>query len=209
MEAQRLNPLDAAWLFTESRATPNHVGGLLQFRLPDGAPRDYLRRMMHDFRHHRQVALDAGANGAVRHLQRPGVTDQPVVRVLAGAVERHVQALHAGGAQARDERRGDALPRGGQSELVGANFTHALEQRPDVVASEGIAPTEHERSGAALRGSRRGDDRRRRPILGAARGIDAPGQERLAAGERQPQVDPGASRRRRGSTRAVVVPPHH
>ena len=32
MTATRLNPLDTAWLFTESRATPNHVGGLLQFR---------------------------------------------------------------------------------------------------------------------------------------------------------------------------------
>ena len=29
MTAVRLSPLDAAWLFTESRATPNHVGGLL------------------------------------------------------------------------------------------------------------------------------------------------------------------------------------
>ena len=52
MAATRLNPLDAAWLFTESRATPNHVGGLLTFRLPDGAPRDYLRRLMADFRSH-------------------------------------------------------------------------------------------------------------------------------------------------------------
>jgi diacylglycerol O-acyltransferase / wax synthase len=40
----RLNPLDTAWIFTESRATPNHVGGLLQFRLPEGAPKDFLRR---------------------------------------------------------------------------------------------------------------------------------------------------------------------
>lgn len=56
MDAIRLNPLDTAWLFTESRATPNHVGGLLQFRLPDGAPRDWLRRLMHEFRHHRSFA---------------------------------------------------------------------------------------------------------------------------------------------------------
>ena len=38
MSTTRLNPLDTAWIFTESRATPNHVGGLLQFRLPDDAP---------------------------------------------------------------------------------------------------------------------------------------------------------------------------
>jgi diacylglycerol O-acyltransferase len=53
MAAKRLNPLDAAWLFTESRATPNHVGGLLTFRLPQGAPRDFLRQLMAEFRSHR------------------------------------------------------------------------------------------------------------------------------------------------------------
>lgn len=51
--AHRLSPLDAAWLFTESRVTPNHVGGLLQFRLPPDAPRDFMRQLMADFRGHR------------------------------------------------------------------------------------------------------------------------------------------------------------
>jgi diacylglycerol O-acyltransferase / wax synthase len=50
MSSIRLNPLDAAWIMTETRATPNHVGGLLIFKLPEGAPRDFLRRLMHDFR---------------------------------------------------------------------------------------------------------------------------------------------------------------
>ncbi|NJD89044.1 MAG: wax ester/triacylglycerol synthase family O-acyltransferase [Betaproteobacteria bacterium] len=50
----RLNPLDTAWLFTESRATPNHVGGLLQFRLPEGARKDFMRRLMAGFRSHRR-----------------------------------------------------------------------------------------------------------------------------------------------------------
>ena len=50
MSSIRLNPLDAAWIMTETRATPNHVGGLLIFQLPEGAPRDFLRRLMHDFR---------------------------------------------------------------------------------------------------------------------------------------------------------------
>lgn len=54
MTSVRLNPLDSAWLFTESRATPNHVGGLLQFRLPEGAPKDYMRRLMQEFRNHRE-----------------------------------------------------------------------------------------------------------------------------------------------------------
>ena len=52
-QAHRLSPLDAAWLFTESRVTPNHVGGLLQFRLPPDAPRDFMRQLMADFRGHR------------------------------------------------------------------------------------------------------------------------------------------------------------
>jgi diacylglycerol O-acyltransferase len=54
MTSVRLNPLDASWVVTESRAAPNHVGGLLQFRLPEGAPRDFLRRLMADFRLQRQ-----------------------------------------------------------------------------------------------------------------------------------------------------------
>jgi diacylglycerol O-acyltransferase / wax synthase len=52
----RLNPIDASWLLTETRATPNHVGGLLQFRLPEGAPRDFLRQLMSEFRNHRRFA---------------------------------------------------------------------------------------------------------------------------------------------------------
>ncbi len=53
MSSTRLNPLDASWVFTESRAAPNHVGGLLQFRLPDKAPRDFMRSLMAEFRSHR------------------------------------------------------------------------------------------------------------------------------------------------------------
>ena len=53
MSTVRLSPLDAAWVFTEARATPNHVGGLLQFRLPEGAPRDFMRDLMTEFRGHR------------------------------------------------------------------------------------------------------------------------------------------------------------
>lgn len=56
MNPIHLNPLDAAWIVTESRATPNHVGGLLQFKLPDDAPQDFMRKMMATFRSHRQFA---------------------------------------------------------------------------------------------------------------------------------------------------------
>lgn len=54
MSSSRLNPLDAAWIFTESRATPNHVGGLLQFKLPPHAPQDFMRQLMAEFRGHRK-----------------------------------------------------------------------------------------------------------------------------------------------------------
>ena len=54
MSTVRLNPLDTAWVLTETRAAPNHIGGLLQFRLPAGAPRDFLRRLMAEFRGYRE-----------------------------------------------------------------------------------------------------------------------------------------------------------
>jgi diacylglycerol O-acyltransferase / wax synthase len=54
MTAIRLNPLDASWLYTESRETPMHVGALMPFRLPKNAPPDFLRQLMAEFRTHRQ-----------------------------------------------------------------------------------------------------------------------------------------------------------
>jgi WS/DGAT/MGAT family acyltransferase len=71
METIRLNPLDTAWLFTESRATPNHVGGLLQFHLPEGASRDWLRQLMHEFRHHRTFAAPWNRRLKVALLKNP------------------------------------------------------------------------------------------------------------------------------------------
>ena len=56
MKTIRLNPLDASWVITESRAAPNHVGGLLQFRLPKDAPQDFLQKMMAEFRSYRHFA---------------------------------------------------------------------------------------------------------------------------------------------------------
>jgi WS/DGAT/MGAT family acyltransferase len=71
MEPTRLNPLDTAWLFTESRATPNHVGGLLQFRLPPDAPRDFLRRLMAEFRSHRDFSPPWNQRLQVPFLKNP------------------------------------------------------------------------------------------------------------------------------------------
>jgi diacylglycerol O-acyltransferase / wax synthase len=52
----RLNPLDASWLYTESRETPMHVGGLLTFKMPADAPPDYLRQTMAELRKHKHFA---------------------------------------------------------------------------------------------------------------------------------------------------------
>ncbi len=56
MPAIRLNPLDASWLYTESRSTPMHVGALLPFALPAGAPKDFGRHLMADLKKHPQCA---------------------------------------------------------------------------------------------------------------------------------------------------------
>lgn len=53
MSAIRLNMLDAGFLYSETDSAPNHVGGLLHFRLPDDAPQDFMRQMMAEFRNHR------------------------------------------------------------------------------------------------------------------------------------------------------------
>jgi WS/DGAT/MGAT family acyltransferase len=52
----RLNPLDASWIYTESRETPMHVGALMPFRMPDGAPKDFMRQLMTELRGHRRFA---------------------------------------------------------------------------------------------------------------------------------------------------------
>ena len=56
MSAIRLNPLDASWLYTESRSTPMHVGALLPFALPAGAPKDFGRRLMAELKKHQKFA---------------------------------------------------------------------------------------------------------------------------------------------------------
>ena len=90
MGTVRLNPLDAAWLLTESRATPNHVGGLLPFRLPDGAPRDWLRALMHEFRNHRQFAPPWN-----RRLVGPTLTQPWPAWVEDAAVDLEYHVRHA------------------------------------------------------------------------------------------------------------------
>lgn len=45
-----LSPLDAAWLYVESAATPMHVASLQIFTPPRGAPEDYVGRLLAEFR---------------------------------------------------------------------------------------------------------------------------------------------------------------
>lgn len=71
MTTTRLNPLDTAWLFTESRATPNHVGGLLQFCLPESAPRGFLRTMVAEFRTHRSFVAPWNQRLKIPFLKNP------------------------------------------------------------------------------------------------------------------------------------------
>jgi diacylglycerol O-acyltransferase / wax synthase len=74
MSTTRLSPLDAAWLFTETRATPNHVGGLLQFKLPPDAPKDFMRQLMLDFRGHRNFAAPWNRQLKVPYNKNPAHT---------------------------------------------------------------------------------------------------------------------------------------
>jgi diacylglycerol O-acyltransferase / wax synthase len=46
MAIVQMSPTDAAWLLLESRETPMHVGGLLEFTRPHDAPADYLKQVL-------------------------------------------------------------------------------------------------------------------------------------------------------------------
>jgi WS/DGAT/MGAT family acyltransferase len=51
-----VNPLDAAWLHVESASTPMHVASLQIFTPPDGAPEDYVGRVVNEFKATRALA---------------------------------------------------------------------------------------------------------------------------------------------------------
>ncbi len=50
MKTRPLSPMDASWLYVESHETPMHVAALMYFRLPDGAPDDFLQQMINDLK---------------------------------------------------------------------------------------------------------------------------------------------------------------
>ncbi len=67
----RLNPLDASWIYTESRETPMHVGALMPFRLPADAPKDFMRDLMTELRRHRHFAPPWNRKLALPILKSP------------------------------------------------------------------------------------------------------------------------------------------
>ncbi len=52
---RQVGPLDAVWLELESRDTPMHVGGLLEFTLPEDAPPGYLKQTFEQMRSVRTI----------------------------------------------------------------------------------------------------------------------------------------------------------
>lgn len=54
MKRKALNPLDASWLYVESRDTPMHVAGLMIFELPKNAPLSYFQDLFKDSREHQE-----------------------------------------------------------------------------------------------------------------------------------------------------------
>jgi WS/DGAT/MGAT family acyltransferase len=51
-----LNLLDAAWLYVDSHETPMHVASLQIFSPPDGAPGDYVGRLVAEFKNARRLS---------------------------------------------------------------------------------------------------------------------------------------------------------
>ena len=102
----------------------------------------------------------------MRRLQRAGLTDQPVVRVLARAVKGDVHALHADRAQALNHRLVHALPGGAEAEICRSQPGEIRQQLPrNRLAPQRIAATDQERTRPARGGSGRLQDFARRSSL--------------------------------------------
>ena len=128
MSAIRLNPLDASWLYTESRATPMHVGALLPFRLPAGAPKDFGRRLMAELRKHRRFAPPWNRRLKSSLLMMPvhyWVEDEDID---LEAHLRHASLPHPGG----ERELGELIAR------LHSQFSLALELVADADATEPV-----------------------------------------------------------------------
>jgi len=154
---------------------------------------DRLREMRHrrpgddDLGRDRHSRVDARADRTQRRLQRARVPDQPVVRVPARRVERHVQPLHAGGPQPVNHGGADTCARGAESEVLGPELHEVMEQCGEVGAAKRISATEQEGAGPAGDGARRAQDVARGELL--ARRHGSPRQPGRARNQREAEVD--------------------
>lgn len=93
---QYLGPQDAAFLRMESIRTPMHVGALLIFRLPSGAPPDYLRSLLRRLREQPFMPppFDSRISRSALHKVLPAW--EPVEADMEHHV-RHLALPHPGG----------------------------------------------------------------------------------------------------------------
>src|SRR5579859_3468346 len=117
MAIVQISPTDAAWLLLESRDTPMHVGGLLEFTRPHDAPADYLKRELVRMRATRtlpepwnlrplelplvgaalpllQTVRDVDLDHHVRHSALPAPGGQRELGVLVSRLHSHQLDMH-------------------------------------------------------------------------------------------------------------------
>ena len=117
MAIVQISPTDAAWLLLESRDTPMHVGGLLEFTRPRDAPDDYLKQELERMRSKRalpepwnlkplalplvgarlplmQTVHDVDLDYHVRHSALPAPGGQRELGVLVSRLHSHQLDLH-------------------------------------------------------------------------------------------------------------------
>lgn len=117
MAIVQISPTDAAWLLLESRETPMHVGGLLEFTRPHDAPPDYLKRELARMRATRtlpepwnlkplelplvgtavpllQTVRDVDLDHHVRHSALPAPGGQRELGVLVSRLHSHQLDMH-------------------------------------------------------------------------------------------------------------------
>jgi WS/DGAT/MGAT family acyltransferase len=117
MAIVQMSPTDAAWLLLESRETPMHVGGLLEFTRPRDAPADYLKQVLARMRASRtlpepwnlkplelpilgagvpllQTVSDIDLDHHVRHSALPAPGGQRELGVLVSRLHSHQLDMH-------------------------------------------------------------------------------------------------------------------
>ena len=117
MAIVQISPTDAAWLLLESRDTPMHVGGLLEFTRPRDAPADYLKQELERMRSKRalpepwnlkplglplvgarvplmQTVRDVDLDYHVRHSALPAPGGQRELGVLVSRLHSHQLDMH-------------------------------------------------------------------------------------------------------------------